>query len=183
MSLSRRELARDGTVATAIGPAATDFAKIVAAYRALQIGTNQPSLERNQALAALDQVAHGYDSTMDLTGAQLWPDLPGDTGRSDFFPTMFYRLRTIAVDWATPGSALSAKPCPTAASSNRLILVALRSIATVCSPHSGCSQETSRAAWLVDETSLVVAGRVALWARRLCAACRDFGRGSANIAI
>jgi hyaluronate lyase len=110
MSLSRRELARDGTVATAIAPTATDFAKIVASYRALQIGTNQPSLERNQALAALDQVAHGYDSTMDLTGAQLWPDLPGGTGRSDFFPTMFYRLRTIAVDWATPGSALSAKP-------------------------------------------------------------------------
>ena len=76
MSLSRRELVHDGTVATAIPPAATDFAKIVAAYRALQIGTNQPSMERSQALAALDQVAHGYDSTMDVTGAQLWPAFP-----------------------------------------------------------------------------------------------------------
>jgi hyaluronate lyase len=125
MSLSRRELFRYGTVTTlstvaavaltegtaqAAGPdTATDFAKIVAAYRALQIGTNQPSTERTQALAALDQVAEGYDSTMDVTGTQLWPDLPSGTG-SNFFPTMFYRLRTIAVDWATPGSALSAKP-------------------------------------------------------------------------
>jgi hyaluronate lyase len=125
MPLSRRELFRYGTVTTlstvaaatlsptaanaATPTAMTDFAKIVAAYRALQIGTNQPSAERTQAVAALDQVAIGYDSTMDVTGTQLWPDLPSGPG-SDFFPTMFYRLRTITVDWATPGSALSAKP-------------------------------------------------------------------------
>ncbi|HEY3606489.1 MAG TPA: hyaluronate lyase, partial [Pseudonocardiaceae bacterium] len=129
MSLSRRELFRYGTVTTLSTVAAatlptaaanatttptatdtvTDFAKIVAAYRALQIGTNQPSTERTQAIAALDQVAAGYDSTMDVTGTQLWPDLPSGPG-SNFFPTMFYRLRTIAVDWATPGSALAAKP-------------------------------------------------------------------------
>ncbi|HYS40275.1 MAG TPA: hyaluronate lyase, partial [Pseudonocardiaceae bacterium] len=128
MPLSRRDLFRYGTVTTlstvaaaALSPTAanaatptatdtmTDFAKIVAAYRALQIGTNQPSGERTQAVAALDQVAQGYDSTMDVTGTQLWPDLPSGPG-SNFFPTMFYRLRTIAVDWATPGSALSAKP-------------------------------------------------------------------------
>ncbi len=126
MSLSRRDLIRYGTVTTLSTVAAaalpagvaqaaagtldttSDFAKIIAAYRALQIGTNQPSAERTQAVAALDQVAQGYDSTMDVTGTQLWPDLPSGPG-SNFFPTMYYRLRTIAVDWATPGSALSAK--------------------------------------------------------------------------
>ncbi|HEY0804859.1 MAG TPA: polysaccharide lyase 8 family protein, partial [Pseudonocardiaceae bacterium] len=131
MSLSRRDLFRYGTATTlstvaaaalsggtaqAATPggavsqdSAADFAQIIAAYRALQIGTNQPSAERTQAVAALDQVAAGYDSTMDITGTQLWPDLPSGPG-STFFPTMFYRLRTIAVAWATPGSALSAKP-------------------------------------------------------------------------
>jgi hyaluronate lyase len=93
--------------ATAID-ATADFARIVAAYRALQIGTNQPSAERTQAVAALDQVARCYDATMDVTGTQLWPDLPSGSG-SNFFPTMYYRLRTIAVDWATHGSALSSK--------------------------------------------------------------------------
>jgi hyaluronate lyase len=124
MSLSRRDLMRYGTMttlSTVAGAAirtgtaqattldtSSDFAKIVTAYRALQIGTNQPSAERTQAVAALDQVAQSYDSTMDVTGTQLWPDLPSGSG-SDFFPTMYYRLRTIAVAWATPGSALSAK--------------------------------------------------------------------------
>ncbi|HEX9337254.1 MAG TPA: polysaccharide lyase 8 family protein [Pseudonocardiaceae bacterium] len=126
MSLSRRDLIRYGTVTTLSTVAAaalpagvaqadagtldttSDFAKIIAAYRALQIGTNQPSAERTQAVAALDQVAQGYDSTMDVTGTQLWPDLPSGPG-SNFFPTMYYRLRTIAVDWATPGSALSTR--------------------------------------------------------------------------
>lgn len=129
MSLSRRDLIRYGTVTTlstmavatlpgvasAATPstttpvdATTDFAKIIAAYRALQVGTDQPSAERTQAVAALDQVAQTYDASMDVTGTQLWADLPSGPG-SDFFPTMFYRLRTIAVDWATPGSALSAK--------------------------------------------------------------------------
>lgn len=126
MSFSRRELLRYGTVTTlstvavaTLGPTlaqaatptdpASDFAKIVAAYRALQVGTNQPSPERTQAVAALDQVAQSYDSTMDVIGSQLWTDLPSGSG-SNYFPTMAYRLRTIAVDWATPGSALSAKP-------------------------------------------------------------------------
>jgi hyaluronate lyase len=137
MSLSRRDLFRYGSVTTlstvaagtllpGVAQASTaprttntdrthdtpradgDAAAIVAAYRALQVGTNQPSAERTQALAALDQVATGYDATMDVTGTQLWPDLPSGPG-SDYFPTMFYRLRTIAVDWATPGSALSTK--------------------------------------------------------------------------
>jgi hyaluronate lyase len=125
MSFTRRDLLRYGTVTTlstvAIGalPATaraatttttttTDFDRIVAAYRALQVGTNQPSPERTRAVAALDEVATAYDSTMDVTGNQLWPDLPTGPG-SDYFPTMAYRLRTIAVDWATPGSALSTK--------------------------------------------------------------------------
>jgi hyaluronate lyase len=131
MSLSRRDLIRYGSVTTlstvAVGTllpgaaqastvpksgaaprAGTDMDAIVAAYRALQIGTNASSQERTQALAALDQVATGYDTTMDVSGTQLWPDLPSGPG-SDYFPTMFYRLRTIAVDWATPGSALSTK--------------------------------------------------------------------------
>lgn len=130
MSLSRRNLIRYGTattlstVAAATIPAGlsqaatntmtltadttTDFATIIAAYRALQVGTNQPSVERGQAVAALDQVAQSYDATMDVSGTQLWPDLPSGSG-STFFPTMFYRLRTIAVNWATPGSALSAR--------------------------------------------------------------------------
>ncbi|HVV22921.1 MAG TPA: polysaccharide lyase 8 family protein [Pseudonocardiaceae bacterium] len=125
MSLRRRDLLRYGTVTTLStvavtalpGPAGaatpadttTDFAAITAAYRALQVGTNQPSPERTQAVQALDEVAEQYDSTMDVTGGQLWTDLPSGPG-SDYFPTMAYRLRTIAVDWATPGSALSAKP-------------------------------------------------------------------------
>jgi hyaluronate lyase len=129
MSLSRRDLFRYGTVTTLSTVAAvalptgaaqatgatpgtdtgSDMAKIVAAYRALQIGTNQPSPERAQAVSALDQVAQTYNSTMDVTGTQLWPDLPSGPG-SNFFPTMYYRLRTIAVDWATPGSALSTVP-------------------------------------------------------------------------
>ena len=137
MSLSSRDLIRGRTASTLstvafAGPsngdaravpngvtpdATSDFATIVAAYRALQIGTNRPSAERTQAVAALDQVAKGYDSTMDVTGTQLWPDLPCSApppslpggSRSNFFPTMYYRLRTVAVDWATPGSALSAK--------------------------------------------------------------------------
>lgn len=116
MSLNRRDLFKYGTAATlstmVLRPSVAQAAQpdpIVTAYRALQIGTNQPSRERTRALAALDDIARTYDSTMDVTGSQLWPDLPSGPG-SEFFPTMFYRLRTIAVDFATPGSALSAEP-------------------------------------------------------------------------
>jgi hyaluronate lyase len=132
MSLSRRELLRYGAVATAAATAlplagtvtasaatapagspsvisntATDDAsKIVAAYRELQIGTGAHSPQRDAALAALDVVAVQYNDAMNVAADQLWPDLPTGPG-SDYFPSMYYRLRTIAVDWATPGSALS----------------------------------------------------------------------------
>ncbi|OAR24264.1 hyaluronate lyase [Streptomyces sp. ERV7] len=99
----------------AAGPGATaplgstDHTRIVAAYRELQIGGNRVSPRRARAVAALDEVATGYDAAMTVTGDQLWPDLPVGPG-STYFPTMYYRLRTIAVDWATPGSALSTRP-------------------------------------------------------------------------
>ncbi|KAA2261049.1 polysaccharide lyase 8 family protein [Solihabitans fulvus] len=122
MPLNRRDLLRYGALATAAtalplggnsvvfgAPAVSDFAKIVAAYRELQIGQKLFSPKRNQAVAALDQVAVGYDSAMNVAADQLWPDLPVGPG-STYFPLMYYRLRTIAVDWATPGSALSGRP-------------------------------------------------------------------------
>ncbi len=90
--------------------AADDFAAIVAAYRELQIGRGRQSAKRTVAVRRLDQVATEYEATMDTAAGstQLWPDLPRGPG-SDYFPTMYARLRAIAVDWATPGSALSAK--------------------------------------------------------------------------
>lgn len=129
MSLSRRELLRYGAVATAAAtalplagtatasaatpPASTgtttpadDASSITAAYRELQIGSGLHSPQRDAALAALDVVAVQYNDTMNVAADQLWPDLPTGPG-SDYFPSMYYRLRTIAVDWATPGSALS----------------------------------------------------------------------------
>lgn len=85
----------------------------MAAYRELQIDSNRSSPERNRAVAALDRVALGYDAAMNAGADQLWPDLPVGPG-SAYFPSMYYRLRTIAVDWATPGSALSgASPAQT----------------------------------------------------------------------
>lgn len=126
MPLDRRDVLRYGTTAAmaaavplwGAGPAPaaatgqadrTDHAKIVAAYRELQIGGDRSSPRRNRAVAALDQVAVGHNASMDVTADQLWPDLPVGPG-STYFPSMYYRLRTIAVDWATPGSALSARP-------------------------------------------------------------------------
>ncbi|WP_406346009.1 polysaccharide lyase 8 family protein [Streptomyces sp. NBC_00648] len=94
---------------TETGAGTADHAKIVAAYRELQIGSNRSSPKRNRAVAALDQVALGHDAAMNVAADQLWPDLPVGPG-STYFPSMYYRLRTIAVDWATPGSALSARP-------------------------------------------------------------------------
>lgn len=86
----------------------SDTAAIVAAYRALQVGTGQHSPQRDAALAALDEVAIGYDNTMSVASVgPLWTDLPMGPGTT-YFPDMYYRLRTIAVDYATPGSALSA---------------------------------------------------------------------------
>ncbi|GAA1959677.1 polysaccharide lyase 8 family protein [Amycolatopsis minnesotensis] len=122
MPLSRRAMLR-GSAAAAASIAVTtgsatafavtsppeDFAKIVSGYRALQIGTGRRSEERDQAVRALDEVATGYDASMNGGADQLWADLPVQQG-SDYFPKMYYRLRTIAVDWATPGSALSGKP-------------------------------------------------------------------------
>ncbi|MFG3281170.1 polysaccharide lyase family 8 super-sandwich domain-containing protein [Streptomyces sp. NPDC048111] len=86
-----------------------DHARIVAAYRTLQVGTGRRSPKRDRAVAALDEVALDYLAAMDVNRDQLWPDLPTGPG-STYFPTMYYRLRTIAVDWATPGSALSTRP-------------------------------------------------------------------------
>jgi hyaluronate lyase len=127
MSINRRDLLRYGvaagvstaavgTLSGAIGAAtasadpapAGDAEKIIAAYRELQVGRDIPSPERTGAVKALDQVAVQYDSTMNVGADQLWTDLPTGPG-SNYFPTMYYRLRTIAVDYATPGSALSAK--------------------------------------------------------------------------
>ncbi|WP_026361194.1 polysaccharide lyase 8 family protein [Amycolatopsis nigrescens] len=120
MSVNRRTVLRGGTLATAAlavpavsGPARAaaaqpDMAKILAAYRALQVGTGRRSPERDQAVRALDEVATGYLAAM-RDADQLWADLPVEPG-STYFPKMYYRLRTIAVDWATPGSALSAEP-------------------------------------------------------------------------
>ncbi|MFE0188039.1 polysaccharide lyase 8 family protein [Streptomyces sp. NPDC058989] len=87
----------------------TDHEKIVAAYRRLQIGGAQNSPKRNRALTALDKIATRYHDGMNVAADQLWEDLPVGPG-STYFPSMYYRLRTIAVDWATPGSALSARP-------------------------------------------------------------------------
>lgn len=97
--------------ASAATPAApvTDADRITAAYRELQIGSGRTSPARDRALAALDRLAAGYDKAMDVTRDQLWPDLPVVQG-SEYFPTMYNRLRTIAVAWATPGSALSRTP-------------------------------------------------------------------------
>ncbi|MDI5978948.1 polysaccharide lyase 8 family protein [Amycolatopsis magusensis] len=86
-----------------------DPAKIIAAYRYLQVGAGRTSPERTRAVQALDEVAVAYHAAMDTGSDQLWPDLPVGPG-STYFQKMYYRLRTIAVDWATPGSALSGKP-------------------------------------------------------------------------
>ncbi|MGW2817221.1 polysaccharide lyase 8 family protein [Streptomyces sp. NPDC001415] len=123
MSLDRRDVLRCGATAAVTAAASlrlggsgfaasalpSDHAKIVGAYRELQIGDGRLSPKRNRAAAALDKVALAYDAAMDVTADRLWPDLPTGPG-STYFPTMYYRLRTVAVDWATPGSALSARP-------------------------------------------------------------------------
>lgn len=90
-------------------PVAADFDRIVAAYRALQVGSGHASPARDRALRALDEVARGYEAAMRLTDGPLWSDLPLRPG-STYFPMMYYRLRTIAVSWATPGSELSRRP-------------------------------------------------------------------------
>ena len=111
MNVTRRDVLRygaaTGLLATVRSPAADDFAKIVAAYRELQVGRNRVSANRTQAVRALDEVATAHNAAMNVGSDQLWPDLPTGPG-SLYFPMMYYRLRAIAVDWATPGSALSA---------------------------------------------------------------------------
>jgi hyaluronate lyase len=98
----------NGTPSVIANGGNTDTAAIVAAYQALQLGTGKHSPQRDAALAALDEVAVGYDNTMGVDPAgPLWTDLPMGPGTT-YFPDMYYRLRTIAVDYATPGSALSA---------------------------------------------------------------------------
>ena len=128
MSINRRDLLRYGVaagvstaavgtltgvagagVASAAAAPVSDAEKIIAAYKELQVGRNIASAERTGAVKALDEVALQYDSTMNVAADQLWTDLKVGPG-SDFFPTMYYRLRTIAVNYATPGSALSVKP-------------------------------------------------------------------------
>jgi hyaluronate lyase len=97
-------------VAAASGvPAAT--APIVAAYRQLQTGINRPSPERTAALANLSRVAKAYHDSLSVAGggAPLWTDLPLGPG-SDYTTSMYARLRAIAVDWGTPGGALSGDP-------------------------------------------------------------------------
>ncbi|GLY38627.1 hyaluronate lyase [Amycolatopsis sp. NBRC 101858] len=90
-------------------PAAT--ASIVAAYRQLQTGINRPSPERAEALANLGRVAKAYNASLSVAGggAPLWTDLPLGPG-SDYTTSMYARLRAIAVDWGTPGGALSGDP-------------------------------------------------------------------------
>ncbi|WP_372665641.1 polysaccharide lyase 8 family protein [Amycolatopsis kentuckyensis] len=90
-------------------PAAT--APIVAAYRQLQTGINRPSPERTVALANLGRVAKAYNASLSVagSGAPLWTDLPLGPG-SDYTTSMYARLRAIAVDWGTPGGALSGDP-------------------------------------------------------------------------
>lgn len=90
-------------------PAST--APIVAAYRQLQSGINRPSPERAEALANLGRVAKAYHASMSVAGggAPLWTDLPLGPG-SDYTTSMYARLRAIAVDWGTPGGALSGDP-------------------------------------------------------------------------
>ena len=90
-------------------PAAT--APIVAAYRQLQTGINRPSPERAEALANLGRVAKAYNASLSVAGggAPLWTDLPLGPG-SDYTTSMYARLRAIAVDWGTPGGALSGDP-------------------------------------------------------------------------
>ncbi|MDS0135599.1 MULTISPECIES: polysaccharide lyase 8 family protein [unclassified Amycolatopsis] len=90
-------------------PAAT--APIVAAYRQLQTGINRPSPERTEALANLGRVAKAYNASLSVAGggAPLWTDLPLGPG-SDYTTSMYARLRAIAVDWGTPGGALSGDP-------------------------------------------------------------------------
>src|SRR5712691_1473499 len=131
MSFSRRDVLRIGAVAsvgavaggffaapsraatpssaTAASVGAADLASIIAGYRELQVGSGQDSAPRRQAVAALDQIAAGYNATMNVASDQLWADLPTGPG-STYFPVMYYRLRTIAVAWGTPGSATSAIP-------------------------------------------------------------------------
>jgi hyaluronate lyase len=95
-----------------VHPTVEDFSAIVAAYRELQIGLNRRSAERDRAVAAINEVADGYHAAMNV-GAddQLWADLPIGQG-STYFPKMYYPLRTIAVSWTTPASALPVMVLP-----------------------------------------------------------------------
>ncbi|WP_410573515.1 polysaccharide lyase 8 family protein [Amycolatopsis sp. cmx-4-61] len=112
--LTRPAFAASGATAPAAAPgsavpAAT--APIVAAYRQLQTGIHRPSPERAEALANLGRVAKAYNASLSVAGggAPLWTDLPLVPG-SDYTTSMYARLRAIAVDWGTPGGALSGDP-------------------------------------------------------------------------
>ncbi|WP_329045360.1 polysaccharide lyase 8 family protein [Amycolatopsis sp. NBC_01488] len=113
--LTRPAFASAATPAAAAAPASSAVpaatAPIVAAYRQLQTGINRPSPERTEALANLGRVAKAYNASMSVAGggAPLWTDLPLGPG-SDYTTSMYARLRAIAVDWGTPGGALSGDP-------------------------------------------------------------------------
>ncbi len=90
-------------------PVPSSTAAIVTGYRELQTGINRSSAERTAALANLDRVAKAYNESMTVSGGPLWKDLPLGPG-SDFTTSMYARLRAIAVNWGTPGGALSGDP-------------------------------------------------------------------------
>ncbi|MEQ0564997.1 polysaccharide lyase 8 family protein [Amycolatopsis sp. NEAU-NG30] len=122
MPVNRRNVLRGGALAAAstvllnrpavaVPRTKAALSPIVAAYRQLQTGINRPSPERAAALVNLSRVAKAYNAGMSVAGggAPLWTDLPLGPG-SDYTTSMYARLRAIAVDWGTPGSALAGDP-------------------------------------------------------------------------
>ncbi|SDW25084.1 hyaluronate lyase [Amycolatopsis xylanica] len=100
------------SAAKASGLAAAEDAgtgSIVTAYRELQTGIHRDSAERTAALANIDRVAKANNASMSVTGGALWADLPLGPG-STYTTSMYARLRSIAVNWGTPGGALSGDP-------------------------------------------------------------------------
>ncbi|WP_370948682.1 polysaccharide lyase 8 family protein [Amycolatopsis sp. cg5] len=104
--------AADGTAFAAKTPGLPDgvgTSPIVTAYRELQVGFGRDSAERTAALANIDRVAKANYASMSVTGGALWADLPLGPG-SAYTTSMYARLRSIAVNWGTPGGALAGDP-------------------------------------------------------------------------